>query len=1126
MKHTKIAKRALACGLAVAMVVTSGNYSTVNVSAKKTKAKKAKAKKSKAKKSKAKLSKTKASVIAGQTVTLKVKKADKKVKWSVKNKKIAKIKKTSGKKKETAVISSLKKGSTVVTAKVGTKKLKCKLTVKQNNIQSVSVDKLDYSALTVKLAKKTALNVTDVKLSAKKYGDGSYNTNPKVEALSTTDQKTYRLYLTSPVSLNGYVKIQIGKFTKEAQNKQAFKVVKEQQTCIYEKDTTVDKRLDQYFRQAVGNISYSLKSGSKLPKGLSLVGKRGILKGIPSEAGQTETTIEAKDEAGRKASLKITFKVYDESAIAVEDRLDEEIVLDDYMVSLNASKLATAAPTEVPTATPVASDETDDSNIPAPVVSAAPSVAPSVNPEVTPNPEKIYTTYEISPVGGSGSYKYDLVQTGTDVGVSLSTDVTDSNNQVTKKAAASTKIFIPYGLSAGEHTYSITVTDAADATRTTTATVKVNVKERFNISGTIKDSMENALSGNEKLYFYPADAVNGADYITGYTYLKSVEKLLKNGRYTTELVGGNHWRGYDTLGEPSYKDCANGDSYVLYKHSSTSMVGPLPTAVVLTASPSPVPSAAAETTPNPAASPQATAFSVAPVEAGNYVAEVPAGKYTVKVLANNGVKYQLTDTVDITADAVGAANLTLPIRFANIKAVAKYANDKPVANSAVRFETDNKQYEGCSFVARTNYLGEFTASLPAGTYKMYWIDENSQRQYFANPVTVQDGTNAEIGDQKLAVSRYEVNGSLKVRSIGEDGNPVEAMEGGAVLRFYDVNGNVKSVYTKYDSKYDVKQEKTVDGPDHGKFVRPLLLDNGTYVVRYSDDSNDPSELRTIGTVTVNGADIAQDFVYDDTTDGMKNEFANAQMLTLEQESVFTSTGNNDILVKFAIPETAGQTSVNYDMSLFMNENEKMPNSVEIYKEPADGKSEYTSVGDVRGKVVKSFSTGTYVMRITPISYDDFSQLKGNVNIKISKHLEAYEKNSTALQLNTAATITCAKNVQDKDLQNKAYVKIPVESGKTYVLSYASKTVAPGDINISCANNLMIYTDTWNNDTSKTKWEYNADDDDDYDGNMYYTGVADGCGKVTFEAAASGDVYILFSTPSVLSSTIDVSVTVK
>ncbi len=52
------------------------------------------------------------------------------------------------------VITGLKKGSTVVTAKVGKQKLKCKVTVKTSQIKSVAVDKLDYSALTVKLAKK------------------------------------------------------------------------------------------------------------------------------------------------------------------------------------------------------------------------------------------------------------------------------------------------------------------------------------------------------------------------------------------------------------------------------------------------------------------------------------------------------------------------------------------------------------------------------------------------------------------------------------------------------------------------------------------------------------------------------------------------------------------------------------------------------------------------------------------------------------------------------------------------------------------------------------------------------------------------------------------------------------
>ena len=122
MKHKNIAKRVLACGLAVAMVVTSGNYSSVNVSAAK-KTKKA------AKKTKAKLSKKKASITAGGTLTLKVKKAGKKVKWSIKNKKVAKIKSTSGKKKDRATIQGLKKGSTVVVAKVGKVKLNSKLKV-------------------------------------------------------------------------------------------------------------------------------------------------------------------------------------------------------------------------------------------------------------------------------------------------------------------------------------------------------------------------------------------------------------------------------------------------------------------------------------------------------------------------------------------------------------------------------------------------------------------------------------------------------------------------------------------------------------------------------------------------------------------------------------------------------------------------------------------------------------------------------------------------------------------------------------------------------------------------------------------------------------------------------------
>ena len=1188
MKHTNIAKRVLACGLAAAMVVTGGNYSTVNVSAKK---------KAKATGSKAKLSKKKVSVIAGGTVTLKVKKA---------NKKVVKITKTSGKKKETATIQGVKKGSAVVVAKIGKTKLKCKVKVKANNIQSASVDKLDYSALTVKFNKKTPLNAGDVKVAIKSYKSGSYNENPKVEALSTTDQKTYRLYLTQGAGLNDYVRITVGKFTKEIQNKQAFGVDKDTVTWILEKDAVLVGKMDTYFYQPVGYISYSLKKGSKLPKGLSLVGKRGILKGIPTEAGVTETTLVGKDEAGRKANLKVIFKVYDETTIAAADSTDNEIILDDYMNALNASRLATAAPATPEPVKTVVPDysydydypaSTDDAPTPAkpqtakkaqaavpavataapaatapvkpvtaapeatapvkpvtaapvPAIPAAPAVpktaipafavktsAPvtTVNPEVTPDPGTVYTSYDIKPAGGSGSYKYDLVQTGTDAGVKLSTDVTDSNNQVTKKAASKTTLYIPYGLAAGVHTYTINITDAADAARTTTSTVSVNVIERFNISGTVKDAMENAVSGNENIYFYPADAVNSSDYIHGRTFLKYVEK---QGTYSSrkELVAGNHPKDYKVnYSSNTYASfqCANGDIYNVYNLNETTKAGPFPVPTILREAPTQAPAGTAPTQA-PAASPQSAGFSLPVIEAGNYAAEVPAGKYIVKLLGNNGVKYQLNGEIDITADAVSAANLTMPVRFANIKAVAKFANDKAVANDTIYFETENKQYEDWTMCANTDYQGSFSASLPAGTYKIYWKDENDQNQYFANSITVQDGTNAELGDQKLAVSRFEVTGSLKIHQYGDDGKTeVDQLAGDKKLLFFDAKGNVKSVYTDYDTRYDTESGKQVDGANHGTF-RGLLLDNGEYTVRY----NGAYGLVTLGKVTVNGADARADLVYNRLDGGMANQFALSAptMLTLEQESVVQSSGNNDLFVKFAIPEAADQGYTSYDISAKFNENQALPNSVTLYKETGDAANPYDEIrsfgsnnyydedsdeSSAETKMTVSLKAGNYVMCLTPVSGD---QKIGSITVKVAKHLAAYEKSSTALTLDGAvASVVCAKNVADEDLQNVAYVKIPVEQGKQYEVSYASKTVGTNDLSVSMMSWEKVTGYHVNSKNNNYYYDY---DEDDYYVNSTNSAFADGSGKVTFRAAVSGDVYLKFATSATLYATIDVSAVAK
>lgn len=77
-----------------------------------------------------KLNKKKASVNEGKTITLTVKSPTAKVKWSSSNSKVVQIVKKSGAKSSKATLKGVKKGTATITAKVGKKKLKAKVTVK------------------------------------------------------------------------------------------------------------------------------------------------------------------------------------------------------------------------------------------------------------------------------------------------------------------------------------------------------------------------------------------------------------------------------------------------------------------------------------------------------------------------------------------------------------------------------------------------------------------------------------------------------------------------------------------------------------------------------------------------------------------------------------------------------------------------------------------------------------------------------------------------------------------------------------------------------------------------------------------------------------------------------------
>ena len=81
--------------------------------------------------SKPKFAKKTVTIVKGKTKTIKVLNAKKRVKWSSSNKKIAYVKKKSGKKHQKAVIKAKKTGTCYIKAKIGKKTIKCKVKVKK-----------------------------------------------------------------------------------------------------------------------------------------------------------------------------------------------------------------------------------------------------------------------------------------------------------------------------------------------------------------------------------------------------------------------------------------------------------------------------------------------------------------------------------------------------------------------------------------------------------------------------------------------------------------------------------------------------------------------------------------------------------------------------------------------------------------------------------------------------------------------------------------------------------------------------------------------------------------------------------------------------------------------------------
>lgn len=963
MKMTKVMKRALACGLAFSMVVTGVNTNMNAASA--------------AKKKKPKLNKTKVNVAVGSTVTLTVKKANKKVTWKTSNKKVAKITKKSGKKKSVAVIKGLKKGSAVITAKVGGKKLKCKVKVSGPAIKSVAVDALDSSALVMTLKKKTALNASDITVNLKSFKEGKFNRQPVVDAISTTDQKTYYVYLSQGVPNGDFIQVSMGakkkKITTTVQNKKPLVADKNAETTLlWEKGGTYVVRLSEYFNNYIGNVSYSVKKGSALPEGMTLVGKRGILKGIPTIVGNTEFTIQAEDELGRKADVKLMSKVYDDVTLAALDmNIKEDCRVDDY-----TADRATVA-----------------------------------NPNPVVDEDNAYKSIEIEPKGGSG--RYTFVLTANDVtGARLSTDriINAATGQTTQDIATSTTLYIPQSIAAGSHVFTVTVTDSADSARTTTSNITVNAVQYFNVSGIVRDSFQSMLASNEELFFVPKDAVSMKEYIPLRTFLK-YEKVTSEYYEGTKLTGGNHHKAYsaDSVMHDQVNDLV---TYRVYKHDYSALVGPLPMATAQAAAPAP----GATQTPAP------TGYQVPDVPAGTYNAELPAGEYVVKLLAPNNVFYNTGANMTIAAD--GTQDVTVPVRFANVMATAKYANGNIVENRRVYFESANKKYEGWDFSVMTDYTGSFKASLPVGVYSAYVLDETGKKQYFTTDITVTDASaDVAVGDLVLGISRYTVEGVVSEKKADGTTAPL----GKGALYIYNDKGICQTVYS--NTYYDDVDSVGSYNSETGAFK--LILADGNYSLRYRETieyGEDFYITRTVGTFAVAGANISGLQL---THDFAAETAAAVVVNTDGSQTTYTSTGNNDIFAKVTPAENGSYEIV----TSYLNGKAVRPvvldgTGKKLERESGKNNSE-TQTSAFRFKMN---ANETYFIFLQSLDSESMDQRIGSTTLSITKVQPSYVKNSVEVtEGGSSVKVTCSSDVSESDMYDTAYVKFTAAGKQSYEL---------------------------------------------------------------------------------------------
>lgn len=378
-------------------------------------------------------------MFTGDTLTLKAKVKAKKgavktVGWKSSNTKVATV---NSKGKITAVGA----GSATITAQAidgSGKKAKYQLTV-QDPVYMTGMSVINAQSVTFSLNTAYPLDASAVSVMTKKYTQGQYQGQLKINNMTTADSVNYTIVLDndSRLDLNEYVQVSIPSLNGAVKSMEA---VYSEPALAYTGDEIISMWVGRKqerslsFSDGAGYSSYAINA---LPAGLTAesVNDELVIKGVPTTPGLTEAVMTATDEMGNTLTKNVKFIVGSDTMVVAAANTQYD---------LRVGEVASSS-------------------------------------------------FSVLAVGGSGYYYYTVVSDPSGIcnGTSNSTGVQRSYRSFEYKVA------IP-----GQYSLTIRVQDQENAAYVCDVPVTINIAQGITVGGCIRDAQGMPMSGSTNTSVY------------------------------------------------------------------------------------------------------------------------------------------------------------------------------------------------------------------------------------------------------------------------------------------------------------------------------------------------------------------------------------------------------------------------------------------------------------------------------------------------------------------------------------------------------------------------------------------------------------------------------------------------